>query len=202
MKIKICVSTSVVLYYFILKQYFFILKQYDLILKQYYVIYQNRYEDKRLTYLMDCLTFNPEFIDQQSKENESWFQENNDFLIQCLNETRSYVPATIGLMTHADLLAKGMSQSLARRIATRKCLWLVRMLPEDISKLHFADLNGQYSTAARNLDIVEMCAVLKSLPETFGADENGKKERVKHNLLREVTCVYYYDMIFIQCTRC
>lgn len=55
-------------------------------------------------------------------------------------------------------------------------LWLVRMDPTFISKMHFADLNGQYSTSCRNLDVVEMCAILAALPDNFEADENGKKE--------------------------
>ena len=143
-------------------------------------------EEERLTYLTDCLTFNPEYMEKVNRENEQWLQDNSAYLEECMRVMRGFVPADVATLSVSDLAGRGMSTPLARRIVTRKCLWLVRMTEGFIGKIHFADLNGQYSTSARNLDVVELCAVLASLPVKFEADNNGKKEGVRQNLLRDV----------------
>jgi hypothetical protein len=143
-------------------------------------------EEERLTYLTDCLTYNPEYMDEVRKENEQWLKDNNEYLQDCVQVMRGFVPVDIDTLSELELASRGMSTNLARRILTTRCLWLVRMTPDMIGKMHFADLIGAYSTEAKNLDVVELCAVLASLPDKFEADANGKKEGVKQVLLREV----------------
>ena len=143
-------------------------------------------EQARLAFVMDCLTFNPEYKAKLKKEDEERFEANAAYLEQCLVEMRGFVSPDMHTLSIDDLVSLGMSLDLAKRMTSKKCLRLVRMSASHIGKVHFADLNGQYSTSAQNLDVVEMCDVLASLPAKFEADENGKKEEVKQNLLREV----------------
>jgi hypothetical protein len=89
---------------------------------------------------------------------------------------KSFIPPDMANSSVSELIQRGVPKSLATRIATTKCLWLVRMSPEDIAKFHEADLFGKYNTEGQNLDVVEMAAVFSVLPELFLNDSLGKKE--------------------------
>lgn len=97
------------------------------------------------------------------------------------------------------------------RFKTNKCLWLVRMKPEDIAKLHHVILSNEF-VVGTSLDIVETAAVygkrsttsqcpgialttvssyrlflsifllIAALPEAFPNDGDGKKAALKRSL--------------------
>ena len=63
------------------------------------------------------------------------------FSEECLFTMRGFVPPHIFSASLASLKdTDGLSEPLAKRLLSKTCLWLVRMDPEDILKLHEADL--------------------------------------------------------------
>ena len=106
---------------------------------------------------------------------------------------RGYVPVSISRESEVSLRQAGLSPQLAKRIFSKMCLWLVRMSPEIISRLHEADLINRYSPDAQKLDLVELAAVYESLPAVFLNDTTGRKQQVRmkleddiHKLLEEI----------------
>ena len=66
------------------------------------------------------------------------------FSQECLFAMRGFVSPNIFSASLASLVGEdGISEPLAKRLINKKCLWLVRMDPEDIQKLHEADLMGR-----------------------------------------------------------
>ena len=49
------------------------------------------------------------------------------------------------------------------------------MQANDISRLHIADLTGQYGYEGQSLDIVELAAIYSVCPEKFVSDTNLRK---------------------------
>ena len=103
-----------------------------------------------------------------------------------------YVPVNISQQTEVSLHHAGLSQQLPKRIFNKKCLWLIRMSPDEISRLHEADLLNRYSPEAMKLDLVELAAIYGSLPAVFLNDVTGRKQEVRvrledniHSLLAE-----------------
>jgi hypothetical protein len=64
----------------------------------------------------------------------------------------------------------------------KKCLMLVRLAKEDISKMHIAELSGRFNPSAQGLDIVEMAAIFYALPDCFLNDHDGEKEQWKQSV--------------------
>jgi hypothetical protein len=59
-----------------------------------------------------------------------------DFSQECLFTMRGFVPPHIFSASLASLVGTdGLSEPLAKRLLSKKCLWLVRMDPQDIQKL-------------------------------------------------------------------
>ncbi len=71
-----------------------------------------------------------------------------------------------------------VSRDLCKRLFTKKCLWLLRMSPADIGKLHVADLSNRFGVSGQGLDIVELAAVSYSTGHTVG-----------HQYLLPFTCI-------------
>jgi hypothetical protein len=64
---------------------------------------------------------------------------------QQIGAMRPFIPVNI---------ASGLSKSLAKRIITKRCLWLICISQSDIAKMHVADLTSKYSPEAQNLDVM------------------------------------------------
>ena len=111
-------------------------------------------------------------------------------LIACLTVIRSVIPSTIFLSTQSDLVKEGITQELAKRICTKKGLWLTRLSPDSIARLHFADLTGTYGYEQQGYDIVELSAIFASLPEKFESDGKGDKRLWKEKLLNKLKTMY------------
>ena len=92
---------------------------------------------------------------------------------------RGFVPSTIFSLWSLEEFVQheGMAKPLAKRLLEKQCLWLVRMSPETIAKIHEGDLMGRYSTEGQKLDIVELGAIYASMPSKFLGDGSGKKQQ-------------------------
>jgi hypothetical protein len=143
------------------------------------------FDEARLDHLIQCMEFNDEYIAQKKEEERQWIENTREFLSKSLETMRPFVPVNIPSMTLQDLESAGLSKALARRIMTKRCLWLIRMSQIDIAKMHVADLTGKYSTEAQNLDVIELAAIYHwLLGVNFESDVGEKKRTMRDGLKR------------------
>jgi hypothetical protein len=145
------------------------------------------FDEKRLDYLLKCMEINPDYRVQQEAKNRIEREEMAVIVHEALETMRSIVPPNIAQLSIDHLKEDyGMSAALAKRLMTRKCLWLIHMSESDIMKFHEADLTGRYGYGAQNLDIVEKMAVYASMPSSFLGDGRGVKKRYVADLEQSV----------------
>jgi hypothetical protein len=148
------------------------------------------YDEKRMDFLLMCMELNPVYRAEKEEIARAWREEMSVFASECLQTMRGYVPAHIAESTLQSLQEKdGLHVDLAKRLLTKKCLWLVRMCVVDIERIHEVDLLGPLNPIAQGLDIVELAAVYASVPEKFVHDASGRKAQWRENLenaLREM----------------
>lgn len=141
------------------------------------------YDEARLDYLLMCMDFNPEYKAEKELETKRWRNEIGPFASDCLEMMRGFVPPFVFHASQESLVNEyGMSKELAKRIIMKKCLWLVRVSVADIDRMHIAELLGRFNPEAQGLDIVEIAAIFQAIPEKFGNDPDGKKERWRASL--------------------
>jgi hypothetical protein len=144
-------------------------------------------ENKRLDYLLVCLGSNPEYIAEQEKELQLWYEKSRVFIEESAITMRNIIPPDIFHCSITNLKEKyDMNASLAKRLFDKKCLWLIRMSPDYISKPHEVDLLNKYSYQAQNLDVMELSAIYGCLPNTFLNDGFDRKKKYKSDLLIEI----------------
>jgi hypothetical protein len=133
-------------------------------------------DEKRLDYLLQCLEVNPEYILEQAEIDRKWREAIADYSNQCLQEMRGYISSQIFMMTlHGFHELTNYSMTLCKRILNKKCLWLIRLHPNDIAKLHIADIESKFTPLGHSLDIVELSAIYAALPVEFANDPTGRK---------------------------
>lgn len=137
------------------------------------------FDEKRMDFLIRARKNNSEYKLILAKEQEEWRESIREFTIQCLERTRTFVPLEIFDSSNDDLIGLGLSPEIARRILQKQCLWLVRMSPNEISRLHESDLIGRFNSMQQNMDIIETAAIFASLPETFQNDRMNTKHEWK-----------------------
>lgn len=104
------------------------------------------------------------------------------FTSECLQIMRGYVPPHIFEATLQSLQEDdGFPKELAKRLRSKKCLWLIRMNAWDIERIHEVELMGRFNPVAQGLDIVEMAAIYTSIPEKFINDPTGRKSEWRNN---------------------
>jgi hypothetical protein len=89
------------------------------------------FDEDQLDYLIRCMEYNDEYIAQKKEEELRWVEDTRKVLSKCLEAMRPFVPVNIASMTLQDLESAGLSKSLAKRIMTKRCLWLIRMSQSD-----------------------------------------------------------------------
>jgi hypothetical protein len=155
-------------------------------------------DSERLDYLIRVMDTNPDFKLMKEKEMEEWRQVFEPYTQDCLRAMRGYVPPHIFSST-TDTLVKldQMPPNLAKRIISKKCLWLIRLSTLDIARIHIADLTNRFNPQAQGLDIVELAAVYAALPKgRFPMDDaRGSKakwragiEECLKSLFKEYRC--------------
>jgi hypothetical protein len=143
------------------------------------------FDEGRLDHLIRCMEYNDEYIAQKQEEERQWNEGIRALLTQCLQAMRLFVPVNIASMTLAEIESAGLSRGLAKRIMTKRCLWLIRMSQSDIAKMHVADLSGKYHAEAQNLDAIEMGAIYGWLLDvSFEGDVGGVKRKIRDSLKR------------------
>lgn len=148
------------------------------------------YDEQRMDFLLLCMESNPMYRAEKAELARQWREEMATFTSECLLTMRGFVPPHIAESTLETLTEKdGLTLELAKRLLTKKCLWLVRMRVVDIERVHEVDLMGRFNPIAQGLDIVELAAIFASVPEKFVFDPRGRKAQWRLNLenaLREM----------------
>jgi hypothetical protein len=138
----------------------------------------NMANDRHLDFLFRCLEYNPEYKKEQEEVRRQWVVRVRGLCEESLATMRGVVPSTIfNDSSPATLSAAGIAPKLASRISNKRCLWLVRMAPEDVTKMHISELLNRYNPLGEGLDIVEMAAVFACLPSVFPNDSDGRKKK-------------------------
>ena len=135
------------------------------------------YDQRRLDYLILCLEVNPQYMIEKSEARRIWKQDAIKFCKESHDTICSFIPVNIKSANVLSLQTEqGYSLELAKRIMSRKCLWLVRIEIDEIAKMHEADLLYRYNTGGQQLDVVELAAVLASMPNYFHNDPMKKNK--------------------------
>lgn len=138
---------------------------------------------ERLVYLLHCMDNNQKF--QEIREQETLFWKNiiEPYCQECLETTRTFIPPHIFSSTVTSLVNHhGIYPPLAQRIISKKCLWLVRISTEDISRIHIADLLHRFNPQAVGMDIVEVAAIYAVIPKQFQYDPDHAKQQWRGNV--------------------
>lgn len=138
------------------------------------------FDENKLDYYLRKQEENEEYQQQKAAEVKQWRSEYKEYLNECLNITRSFVPSTIFHSNIQSLMELGLSNDVSKRLLQKQGVWLVRLSSRDISRLHEADLYGRYNTSL--LDIVELAAVYCNLPVRFNNDPMNKKLEWRNNI--------------------
>jgi len=124
----------------------------------------------------------PEYKIKEENKKIMWKRDNEAINLLALKYMRSLVPPDIVTnCTLKTLESNSPNKAVAKRIWTKKALWLTRIPKERIARLHIADLQTKYSV--QGLDEVELRAVYCSLPEQFENDANGTKSSWRNDIL-------------------
>jgi len=92
---------------------------------------------------------------------------------------RCIVPPDIAETNLQAMIDAGLPRSVAERVWQCRCLWLLSMHPEDIKKVHLADLRSKY--APIGLDLTELRAVWHVLPDWQDNERDIDKAQWKRN---------------------
>lgn len=130
------------------------------------------------------VTSHPKFILEKQNEEEQWKLLQNESITESLNIQKNIIPKDITNLSIEDLTKRNMNKQLATRIFRNKSLWLVHFSKEEISKLHFADLQYKFSNVG--LDIIELKALYACLPDEFMFDHNNKKQIWKKDIIERL----------------
>lgn len=140
------------------------------------------FSEKRMDQLLNMQEENEEYQQLVAQENEEWRQSVDEFTFQCLERMRTFIPVDIFGSSFEALIKLGLSTEISKRILQKQCLWLCRMAPAEIARLHESDLYGRYNSTGQSLDIIETAAIHASLPTIFNNDSSGKKLAWRDNI--------------------
>ena len=126
----------------------------------------------------------PEYKAKEEAKKLKWTRENTPLNIAALRHIRGLIPPSVIVSGTLNMLEGKLPSAIAKRVWSKKALWLTRIAPQRIARLHIADLQTKYST--QGLDEVELRAIFAALPDTFDNDGKGDKAAWKDSLLQSL----------------
>lgn len=126
----------------------------------------------------------PEFKAKEELKKLKWTRENTPINAAALRHIKGLVPPSIIVSYTLQMLEEVLPAAIAKRVWSKKALWLTRISPSRISRLHIADLQTKYST--QGLDEIELRAVFAALPVTFENDGKGDKAAWRDSVLQSL----------------
>jgi hypothetical protein len=131
-----------------------------------------------------AIKMNPEYLKEQEDKAKLWEAENESLNEDAMRALRGLIPPDIKDCSLVELQQRGLPKALAKRLWDKKALWLLRMHPDDMRKLHQADLRGKF--ANQGLDLREMRGIWACLPLEFDNDGDGKKAEWRFNFRQKL----------------
>ncbi len=134
------------------------------------------------------IRMHPDYAKEQEEKRVEWERENEAANQEALRKLRTFVPPDIFSSSVAKMVSEGVPRIVAQRIWKVKVLQWVRWHPDDVKKVHIADLQAKYSN--QGLDVQEMRAIWAAIPQVFDLDSDGKKAQWRSffsTKLRELT---------------
>ncbi len=127
------------------------------------------------------LKSHPEYKERLMAQRAAWETSQKNANENALKEMRGIVPENINKTTLTELKQtltsklgdSNLADKLAKRIWSKKIIWLIRMPSQMVKKLSIVEFKNKYSPVG--LDIVELRAIYYSLPLEFENDGEGKK---------------------------
>jgi len=149
------------------------------------------YDEKRLDFLVACLEINPDAIAEQQRIRAEWDAANTAFLDTCFIEMFGFIPPDIGSLTIEQLMAKGYSKDLAKRLLQCKALRLLRLSSHDIGRIYESDL----ALPTFDLDLRELCAIYAKIRHVvFRNDQRGTKVAYRNRLYEKIVSLRKDDL--------
>ncbi|CAN0093342.1 unnamed protein product, partial [Phaeothamnion confervicola] len=119
------------------------------------------------------IRMHPDYAKEQEEKSKLWEEANRPKNEAALRQLRCLIPPDVRTSGINKMVQEGVPRTVAQRIWKVKVLQWVRWHPEDLVKIHIADLQTKYSN--QGLDLVEMRAVWAAMPREFDLDGDGKK---------------------------
>ena len=122
----------------------------------------------------------PEYQRRELEARELWNAEQAAPNARALERLRRLVPSDVATTSAADLEKRGAPPALAKRLVSKRALWLARIPSQLVAKTHHVVLNNTYDVSG--LDLFELRAVYAALPPDFENDALGLKARWKEQI--------------------
>lgn len=119
------------------------------------------------------IRMHPDYAKEQEEKAKQWEKDNEPANQKALKTMRSLVPPDMHTSSISKMVDEGVPRLVAQRVWKFKVLQWVRWHPDDIKKIHIADLSAKYSN--QGLDVLEMRAIWAVMPLEFDLDSDGKK---------------------------
>ena len=98
-----------------------------------------QYEDE-VSKWASLLDSHPEYKRELERQAEEWASTQQPLRDAAWREMRRFMPRNVASMGVEELVAAGLPKGLAKRLVTKKVLWLIVAQPGDTARLHHADL--------------------------------------------------------------
>ncbi|CAM9134027.1 unnamed protein product, partial [Chrysoparadoxa australica] len=130
------------------------------------------------------IRMHPDYAKEQADKERKWELDNRPRNAQALEVLRGMVPPEIATSSVGKMVSEGLPRSVAQRIWKVKVLQWARWHPDDIKKIHIADLRTKYSN--QGLDVEEMRALWHIMPDEFDLDGDGSKAQWRSNFKQKL----------------
>ena len=132
--------------------------------------------------LDDAIKGHPAFLERQRLEDEAFENSEREANRKAYEEQLRYVPENISSTTF-DALVDHSSKPIAKRLFANKILWLLRLDPERLKRIHPVDLRDRYVLNS-GLDLIELRAIFFAVTKVdfVANDHTGAKKTWLTNL--------------------
>lgn len=132
-------------------------------------------DEQAATKWSEFVSSHPQHAAEQRAEEAAWRTANDAPNAAALAVIRGFVPPDIFSNASLEgLVRSGLDPVAAKRVFATPALWLTRLPPERVARIHAADLRVRY--AFSSLSLLELRALYASMPPAFEADDQGIKK--------------------------
>ena len=127
--------------------------------------------------LDEAIKAHPEFAARRLRERRAFDDNERSANLAAYKEQIKFVPAKIACMSFEELVDFCGGADIAKRVFQKRCLWLLRLEPERLEKIHPVDLRDRY-VLTQGFDLIELRALfhaIQAAPRFLDNDPSGAK---------------------------